>query len=652
MSAPSPQFAFNPLPARLPQGYAAAALGTDTSARLSVIIKTDAKPGHSPLVLLRDTMDARVYLGCIADSAGWIHSYLEIWVQDASGLGTASPAYRNALNNASLDARWADRCRGFEAAGAVFHTGWETEHPDPILLDAKTLKPVPARDARTGAHWVLCRDEDLLLKKSAPGYAATLSRHLYQPELGDATELLPVDLIGSDGAAVGKALGAPGDVVALNPGGGLMMVVPHAPLAYEHFVDAISGANAEAGPADTLLRTIASAALSGDGNSPSKVGGWLGLRGVGIAGRLVEALHLKLMLLAGAIAQVRDQTTLTRSPLLNLSAESFRVALAARAPALPLWWTARALLCAPGDATELEIAGTSAKYFLPSRSGGMSIYSPAGMGAAASGRGWLRLRSVNTESGGAILEGTLSTQDRVTAGGNDLLWLRVQAGGARMDLHAVVDATSAMAAGEIRLRTLPTKLPDAGLAHLRSALGVPIPDVTFELVPLLSTPCDLYALGVLAVRTLLVDSRRPLPVALDELMSLAMQAARAIDSGQDLPGRIAAAFDADKRFPDALGPQRLLNDAGNADEAFAAIPPRLWFGVLACIIRLFTGLSQDSRCKDFGDCPAGAPHRVFDGPLEDLYALLGACRALIVPDQALSSEVRGVLKECLASAKR
>ena len=112
-------------------------------------------------------------------------------------------------------------------------------------------------------------------------------------------------------------------------------------------------------------------------------------------------------------------------------------------------------------------------------------------------------------------------------------------------------------------------------------------------------------------------------------------------------------FETDKRFGAALGPQILLADAadGGPAQAFEAIPPRLWFGTLAMVVRLFSGLGPDSRSKDFGDAPAGAIHRVFDGPLDDLSGLLSGCRSLIVPDHALNNEIRTVLTECLAGLR-
>jgi hypothetical protein len=342
----------------------------------------------------------------------------------------------------------------------------------------------------------------------------------------------------------------------------------------------------------------------------------------------------------------------TQTPLLNLSASSFRVRTADGSGVVPIWWTARVGLVQPGESIELPIPSTQAKYYVSGRGSKVSIYSPTMLGRSVQGRGWLRLRNVLADGNGTILEGTLATQERVQAGANDLLWLRFAAGAERIDLYAVVDAQQAMAAGEIRIRTLPHALDAELVASLKSALGVPIQDVSFEMVPLLSSPCDLYAMGVLAARTLLVDGKRALPVALDDLLSLAVQAGRGAGEGLDLAQRIEKVLESDARYAESLGPHRLLFDATTPAAAFVAIPPRLWSRVLAMIIRMFTGLGPDSICRDFGDAQPGGIHKVFDPVLTDLYALLVSSRSLLVSDFSMRTELRAVISECLTSTKR
>jgi len=651
-------FVFAGLPRVLPAGYGCAPVAEQSGpVRVCVVVRAgDKKGGDSkPFVVLRETLDAKVFLGCLLDAAGRVQEWLEIWVQDLSGLSNALTAYRGVLTNKMLDERWVARCEAFSTLeGGLISTGWESVNPPLSFIDLKKLDVIGAKDRKSGAVWSLCQDEALLASKGVPGYAATLSRHLYQPELGGETAFLPLDVIGADPAAMG--VGAPGEAAALNGGGGLMMVRRYCPLSYEQFVDAITGVDGEAGPGDALLSNIAATAvaLPAGGKAVGEArtsNGWLMLGAMGSSGRLVEALHLKLMVFAQAVAAVRAATSAGQMPMLNVAAHSFRIRLGEGAGTVPLWWTAQTELVEPGEGIELPIEGTQAKYYLAGRGGGLTIYAPAGIGRTTQGKGWLRLRNVVADAGGTILEGTLSTQERIVPGRNDLLWLRFAVGATRVDLYATVDAQGAMGAGEIRIRTIPQRLNEGVVAQINSALGVPIPEVNFEMVPLLSTPCDLYALGVLAVRTLLVGGKRALPVALDELLSLAFQASKQAESGEDLATRLMTVFESDKRWAAALGPQALVVEAADANEAFVAIPPRLWFSTLAMVIRMFTGLSADSSCRDYGDAPGGGVHKVFDGVLDELYALLTACRSLIVSDYSLNAEVRGVVQECLAGAK-
>ena len=654
-----PSTIFSELPSKLPTGYAPAPLSVEqvgASVRLSVVVRTEAGKGleGGPFVLLREMLDARVYLGCITDAASRVLQWVELWVQDLSGLAGALPTYREILTNRTLDDRWAERCAWFERSqsgagrpfggGGLIQTGWESVHPKPIIIDPKKLVPIPARDRRTNGEWALCTDDVVLAAKGAPSFSGTLSRFLWQPDMGEQSPLLEVD---SSGVDMG-ALGAPQDAAALNPGGGLMMVTPYCPLSYEQYVDALTGGPTDSPAGDALQRLLTQAAKA----ASAERGGWLGLGSLAESSRLAETMHLKLMAFTGAVVAVRSALLATQTPLLNVTGTSFRVRTAEGAGIAPLWWTARTAMVLTGESVELPIPATQAKYYVGGRTANLSIYSPATVGRSAQGRGWLRLRNVIADQAGAILEGTLATQERVQAGSNDLLWLRFGVGATRVDLYAVVDSQQAMAAGEIRIRTLPHMLSDDVVARLKSALGVPIQDVNFEMVPLLSSPYDMYALAVLGVRTFLAGGERPLPVALDDMLSLSVQAGRGAGEGRDLADRIGDALAADARFVDSLGPHRLVYESKTPQDAYGAIPPRLWHRTLATIIRMFSGLGPDSFCRDYGDAPPGGIHKIFDPVLAELYALLVACRSLIVPDMAQRSELRGVVNDCLQSVKR
>lgn len=634
------------LPRAVPPGYACIALrtGETGTVRLCIVVRTQrGNPDPGPLVVLREGTDARVLLGCLADVGGRVLEWVELWCQDTGGLSKTPPAYRGALSNRLLDERWDLRSHVIEkfdvsmGAGALVKTGQPGTSEGPMLVDLSAGGPVAPVDSRSGKRWSVCEDEAVLAKHGATPYGTSVTRHLYQADLGDQSPLVPME------AADARQLGIPGSptIVTL---GGRFMVRPLSPLSFDQYVDTLSGSPYEPGNVDGLVKLLAAAAMGGGG-------GWLGLSGRTVHSRLAEALHLKVTLIGQAVTAVREAVRASQMPFLNISPETFRVRVTEGGGALPRFWTARALLAECGEGVALPLEGTQTTYYLAAR-GSVSIYQPAHLMRAVSGRGALRLRNVVGEGGaGVILEGTLSTQERLSPGVNDLLWMRCSISGERVDLYGMIDAQAGLASGELRIRTIAQQFAPETLARIRAVLGVPVPDVSFEMVPLLTSACDLYSLGVLAVRTLLVTRKRSLPVALDEVFSLASQAAGLADSGEDLPGRIARVFESDPRWEKSLGAQHLLEDGGTPAEAFAAIPPRLWHGLLASTIRMFTGLTPDSRCRDFGDAPTGGQHRVFDGVLDDLYAHLKSCRSLITGDFGVNSQIRSVVKDCLKSLR-
>jgi hypothetical protein len=204
-----------------------------------------------------------------------------------------------------------------------------------------------------------------------------------------------------------------------------------------------------------------------------------------------------------------------------------------------------------------------------------------------------------------------------------------------------------LAQGEARFRTVAQSLPAEVVSALRAAEGVSFARSPFEVVPLLSTPCDLYALGVLAVRTFLVNPQNSLAVALDEVLSLARRVSTEQKADSPLPARIAAILNSDPRFAKSLAPHRLVQEPMEPMAALELLPPEMWYHTLACIVRLFPGVGPDSYCKDYGDAPALALEVVFNKPLEDLEQLLVRSRSLIVIDWSSNREVHSAIRDVL-----
>jgi hypothetical protein len=240
-------------------------------------------------------------------------------------------------------------------------------------------------------------------------------------------------------------------------------------------------------------------------------------------------------------------------------------------------------------------------------------------------------------------------QERLAVSAHDLLWIRLPLPSGRLDLYGHLYAAESLAQGEVRFRTLPQKLPESALAALRAAEGVSFARSPFEVVPLLSTPCDLYAAGVLAVRTLLVDDQTTLPIALDEVLSLARQVAAEHQPETRLGTRIRSILERDPRYAASLGPHRLVREGLDPQTAARLLPGELWCDTLALVVSLFPGLGPDSGCRDFGDVPALALETVFNRPLEELEKLMVRSRSLIVIDWSFNQEIHSTIQGFLAA---
>jgi hypothetical protein len=166
---------------------------------------------------------------------------------------------------------------------------------------------------------------------------------------------------------------------------------------------------------------------------------------------------------------------------------------------------------------------------------------------------------------------------------------------------------------------------------------------------LLSSPCELYSLGIIAVRTLLANGQSNLPIVIDDVLSLARHVGK--DAGEEkLETRLRAVLDADKRLLDLLSPHLLVERELSPEHARAQIQPEIWLGAMALLLRLFPGAGAYSYCKDFGDVTPLAIESVFDGPIQELETLVLRLRSVLAPSLSANNEIAEVLVDLLATA--
>ncbi|MCK4629420.1 MAG: hypothetical protein KAT56_10480 [Sedimentisphaerales bacterium] len=645
---------------QLPGGYEAIAISAqqkEAPLQIAVVVKIEPDPVAGHFVVLRDTIDAKILLGCIIDAERQVHQWVELWIQSVENIGQTAAAAQQTLTNAILDERWRRQCRAFEQidSAEIIKTGWESAHPQPTYIDLSGLEAIHPSDPDSGHPWRLCQDDTILTAKDLPGYGTSPHRYLYQPELGQNSSFIPVTAQAptNEHTEDMSATNCSADhILPLNPEGGFILVRVCGLIAFEAFVDVLGGASWEGirhgrgefapGVTPKLLSVMASDSVTIGRLFHESQGRW---------GSLAESFYLKLSLLSDMVSSVRTMVCHQQRPLLNLSTESFQVKLGEPGAHLPFLWTSRAALIDTGDVVAMPIQTSDAEYYIPAGLAGTSVYRPVSVGLPTRGRGTVRIRQVLPDkSDKIILEGTFTTQQRVEAGPNDLVWLRLNLACGRLDLYAHLEEKTALAAGELRFRTIGQQLNNEQVSSLREAEGVPIPEALFEIVTLLSTPCDLYSMGVLAVRLLLVDEQTTLPVALDEMLSLARQIALEYDETQSLEDRIQCIFDADQRWGESLGGHRLIMEEVAPEDAYKVLPSDLWIRTLAMIVRMFAGIGPDSVCRDYGDAPAGGLHKVFDQSVTDLDELMLRARSLIVADCKFNREINNIIQKYMVGS--
>jgi hypothetical protein len=639
----------------LPEGFRL--IGIDSASegqplRICAAVRAAASTanGTEGLILLRSTFDARVYLGAVIDGGSRIREWVELWIQTIGSIAESLGAQREHFSNRELDLRWRQVAKSFITADpdGFIETGSEEKHPSPVFLDVAAGKPWHPSGAN-GAAWSLAVNDAELLSVGLPDFGSSLHRYWKKADDAGANQFLPITP-GAPTTAVTIALDAvekPSSLVPLNPEGGLMMVRRRAPFSLEEYAEFLSNRpwkGFKSGRDSFLLKPAFKPLADWDQIQQGSI--HLFATAGGRAGRFLESFHLKLTLFHQIVRQVRAAVQARQLPFLNLSTESFRVELDAPGSALPALWTGRVAPTLAGQAFTLPIKTADVRYFMALEQPALSVYRPAFLGLPIRGQGTVRIRRVFNDTGDrTCLEGTLITSERVGHSASDILWLRLPLMDRMVDLFARLDTEEGLAKGEARFRTIPQDLEKTIDGALRGTEGSVFPDTSFETIPLLSSPADLYSLGVLGTLLLTVNAGNSLGVAVDEMLSFGRKLGQEVKPDEAIAARALRVAESDRRWIGSLGAQRLAYEAITADEAFAWLPAELWWSTLATLSRFFPALGPDSYCRDFGDASPFNLEKIFDRPLADLDNLIVRSRGLLLSDWVSNREVAQVLRK-------
>ena len=615
---------------------------------ISVVVRTTADPAAGHFVLLRDGPQARVFLGCTADGDGQPQEWLELWVQNVSTPSGADQAFGGHSTNALGDARWRDLAEALRQSepGSLLATSLEKGHLPPAILNVEEGRFVALTDPQSGQTLEICADDRRLEDADLPGYATSSHRYLSAAggDLGQARfiRLTPDAPAGANVVDLREILPDATDTLGLDGPG--VIVRRFAPLSLEEFSEATGGrAWKGVDNARKIFHVPGVYRLLEDEDEMRCGSAHLFTGAQGRSGRLGEALYLKLQAVRQAFALVRSHVQQNQLPFLNLAADSFRVRLGATGFGLPFLWTAQASLVRPGGAFALPLRNTTTRYFQGLEPLTASVYRPGFVGMAREGTANVRIRKVFPPTAeGIAIEGTIRSAERLSNDANDLLSIHLPLSAGRADLLGHIDFVEARSEGEAVFRTVPQSFPDALAAALPGIEGSVFSQLSFSILSPLSTPFDLYSLGVVILRLLLATEENPLPAVVDRAFSLAHEAEK-ITGGIPLEERIAQVFDADPRWRESLGYQHGLHSTADLSAGDATLPPRLWWSTLSLVLRLFPKLLPESFCKGYGDAPALALETVFDEPIRELDALLLRWRAFLLGSWRQNQEIAGVI---------
>lgn len=626
-----------------------------TPLRICVLVRSEAEPAGGPFVLLHELPGSRVYLGAVCDAAARIQEWVEVWVQTLELRDLVFSNYQERLANHTFDQRWRseyEMCRT-NLPETVIVTGMEEKNPSAIIIKRCADQATPAFAPVEPTTWRICKDDALLDSFGLPPYSTSPFRYLHEADTTGAKTFLaaaPDAPTNSHVQGMERLSTVPNVRAVFNPHAGLIRVSRFSPLSLEEYLQVLEGrAWNGAGPGITqMFHRGVYAELQAWSASPKGMPFLLHRPGDS-AESLNEIFFLKLATLRDVFKEVRSYVKAQQLPLLNLFPSSFRVRLQNVGDQFPALWTAKCALVRPGQAHPLKIKSTEQKYFIRLGRIEPSPFLPEGLGAHSSGTGSVRIRSVKSEIDGIIMEGTLVAEDYLGVDSHDLLWFKLPLAEERLEFYAHVYKSEAVGPKEARFRTVPAKLAESVVVSLKRVAGTSFPRAPYEIWPLLSSPCDLFSLGVMAVRILLANSNSNLPVVLDEVLSLARYLGKDAYEENNLVARLKSTVERDQKLLDLVSPHALIESGGSPQQARSRMRMDLWLDTIGLVLRLFPGAGSHSFCKSFGDVSPLALETVFDRPIEELETLVLRLRSVLTPSLSANEEIARVVLEQLAT---
>ena len=201
----------------------------------------------------------------------------------------------------------------------------------------------------------------------------------------------------------------------------------------------------------------------------------------------------------------------------------------------------------------------------------------------------------------------LSPRDRVK------VILRHVLGVGNLSFFAARDPNSEYSHGTLFLKSGPLKLADSQQKGLKQIQNKRIHKAGFALYPLFGVPCDIYSLGMLLFRTLVVNDGQAMgDVALAlEALKKGLPARRPEDWEADAESEFLEKLiehRPDGDFARVFGRAQVFHNRDDRDpERPNAIPPSIWNEAMVLGLQMITNIDGFSICADHADFGASYP---------------------------------------------
>ncbi len=361
----------------------------------------------------------------------------------------------------------------------------------------------------------------------------------------------------------------------------------------------------------------------------------------------LEVLHLKLALFSQLCRGVREYHEKVREPHLHLSPSQVMVDVLPGATNLPARWSFQVRLIGASGPHRFEPQGLRAGLPVPAPDADKIFLSPFVRGAEFGREESLRvsIRSLQPEGDQLKVEGVASSERARLE-----TW---QPG----DVIRVVPTGGALE-GTTLWGTLEWR-EDQGVkfSALVPAGAVPDParkpadfDAGVACFPRFGVACDLYSLGLLLFRSLLVNDQTTL-IEADAALQRVLRRVSVWSEGKRSPAaaRVASELLAQiGQEPDVFQPGALLHSEDDRNEAAKALPPRLWSDLLLFGFKLTTSIPGFSFATGHADSVPDHPEGLMDAVRAELSQLEARVRIELFARAERDREIGEVCDELLA----